>query len=223
MLRPLARMLLQAVFRFQSRLLAAAQAVWKQLPAPGLGESGVATLQLILLSTLGGTTLLATAVLTETEDVLDQFADIVSAGVERVSGNLEVRGSIIATAPDNEIDTIQFQLGLFGHGSVLLDSAALDQERLTITYRDASGFAPLLPYEVTFLVGDGDNLLEPGELVLITLHASDIRTVAPEAELSANSRFTLELLPLELLPFVGGIVELGRTLPPILQPVMSLH
>lgn len=106
MLRPLARMLLQAVFRFQSRLLAAAQAVWKQLPAPGLGESGVATLQLILLSTLGGTTLLATAVLTETEDVLDQFADIVSAGVERVSGNLEVRGSIIATAPDNEIDTI---------------------------------------------------------------------------------------------------------------------
>ncbi len=218
MLRPLARMLLQAVFRFQSRLLAAAQAVWKQLPAPGLGESGVATLQLILLSTLGGTTLLATAVLTETEDVLDQFADIVSAGVERVSGNLEVRGSIIATAPDNEIDTIQFQLGLFGHGSVLLDSAALDQERLTITYRDASGFAPLLPYEVTFLVGDGDNLLEPGELVLITLHASDIRTVAPEAELSANSRFTLELLP-----SVGGIVELGRTLPPILQPVMSLH
>ncbi len=211
-------MLLQAVFRFQSRLLAAAQAVWKQLPAPGLGESGVATLQLILLSTLGGTTLLATAVLTETEDVLDQFADIVSAGVERVSGNLEVRGSIIATAPDNEIDTIQFQLGLFGHGSVLLDSAALDQERLTITYRDASGFAPLLPYEVTFLVGDGDNLLEPGELVLITLHASDIRTVAPEAELSANSRFTLELLP-----SVGGIVELGRTLPPILQPVMSLH
>ena len=138
-------MLLQAVFRFQSRLLAAAQAVWKQLPAPGLGESGVATLQLILLSTLGGTTLLATAVLTETEDVLDQFADIVSAGVERVSGNLEVRGSIIATAPDNEIDTIQFQLGLFGHGSVLRDSAALDQERLTITYRDASGFAPLLP------------------------------------------------------------------------------
>ena len=218
MLRPLARMLLQAVFRFQSRLLAAAQAVWKQLPAPGLGESGVATLQLILLSTLGGTTLLATAVLTETEDVLDQFADIVSAGVERVSGNLEVRGSIIATAPDNEIDTIQFQLGLFGHGSVLRDSAALDQERLTITYRDASGFAPLLPYEVTFLVGDGDNLLEPGELVLITLHASDIRTVAPEAELSANSRFTLELLP-----SVGGIVELGRTLPPILQPVMSLH
>ena len=211
-------MLLQAVFRFQSRLLAATQAVWKQLPAPGLGESGVATLQLILLSTLGGTTLLATAVLTETEDVLDQFADIVSAGVERVSGNLEVRGSIIATAPDNEIDTIQFQLGLFGHGSVLLDSAALDQERLTITYRDASGFAPLLPYEVTFLVGDGDNLLEPGELVLITLHASDIRTVAPEAELSANSRFTLELLP-----SVGGIVELGRTLPPILQPVMSLH
>ena len=218
MLRPLARMLLQAVFRFQSRLLAAAQAVWKQLPAPGLGESGVATLQLILLSTLGGTTLLATAVLTETEDVLDQFADIVSAGVERVSGNLEVRGSIIATAPDNEIDTIQFRLGLFGHGSVLLDSAALDQERLTITYRDASGFAPLLPYEVTFLVGDGDNLLEPGELVLITLHASDIRTVAPEAELSGNSRFTLELLP-----SVGGIVELGRTLPPILQPVMSLH
>ena len=211
-------MLLQAVFRFQSRLLAAAQAVWKQLPAPGLGESGVATLQLILLSTLGGTTLLATAVLTETEDVLDQFADIVSAGVERVSGNLEVRGSIIATAPDNEIDTIQFQLGLFGHGSVLLDSAALDQERLTITYRDASGFAPLLPYEVTFLVSDGDNLLEPGELVLITLPASDIRTVAPEAELSANSRFTLELLP-----SVGGIVELGRTLPPILQPVMSLH
>ena len=218
MLRPLARMLLQAVFRFQSRLLAAAQAVWKQLPAPGLGESGVATLQLILLSTLGGTTLLATAVLTETEDVLDQFADIVSAGVERVSGNLEVRGSIIATAPDNEIDTIQFQLGLFGHGSVLLDSAALDQERLTITYRDASGFAPLLPYEVTFLVGDGDNLLEPGELVLITLHASDIRTVAPEAELSANSRFTLELLP-----SVGGIVQRGRTLPPILQSVMSLH
>ncbi len=218
MLRPLARMLLQAVFRFQSRLLAAAQAVWKQLPAPGLGESGVATLQLILLSRLGGTTLLATAVLTETEDVLDQFADIVSAGVERVSGNLEVRGSIIATAPDNEIDTIQFQLGLFGHGSVLLDSAALDQERLTITCRDAFGFAPLLPYEVTFLVGDGDNLLEPGELVLITLHASDIRTVAPEAELSANSRFTLELLP-----SVGGIVELGRTLPPILQPVMSLH
>ncbi len=71
-------------------------------------------------------------------------------------------------------------------------------------------------YTVTEIVGDGDNLLEPGELMLITINLPT--DVSPAPTLDPNERFTIEIQT----P-VGATLDITRQLPAELRTVMQLH
>jgi hypothetical protein len=176
-------------------------------------ERGEATAIVALISIAGSVTLLASTTVTSADLSFDALASTVQSSVERVSGNVEVRGSVIARSEDgSSVDRIELTLGLFGEGAVALGEADADQ--LTISYRDDTNYIPSVPYAAAFIGGDGDELLERGELAALSLDLTGL----PGVDLSANERFTLELnAP------VGGAVEVSRNLPFILQPVMSLH
>jgi hypothetical protein len=177
-------------------------------------ERGEATAIVALISIAGSVTLLASTTVTSADLSFDALASTVQSSVERVSGNVEVRGSVIARSEDgSSVDRIELPLGLFGEGAVPLGDEP-DGDQLTISYRDYTNSIPSVPSAAAFIGGDGDELLERGELAALSLDLTGL----PGVDLSANERFTLELnAP------VGGAVEVSRNVPFILQPVMSLH
>ncbi len=71
-------------------------------------------------------------------------------------------------------------------------------------------------YTATEIIGDGDTLLEPGELFTIELTATDNPDLIED--LLANDRWTLEVQT----P-VGAVLDITRSMPAQLDAVMQLH
>jgi len=178
-----------------------------------LSDRGQTTAAIALVSLAGGATLLASTTLASADEAFDALASTVRSSVDRVGGNVEVRGSVIARSSNAaSTDSIELTIGIFGQGAVPLASDG-DVQGLNISYRDETIYLPIVPFAAIFLNGDGDSLLEPGELASLS-----VALAQAGIELQASERFTLELTG----P-VGGTVEISRTMPFVLQPVMSLH
>jgi flagellin FlaB len=146
----------------------------------------------------------------------------VFAGLEKASGNLEVRGAVTAAATPPTVDTITFNLGLAAAGvPTLVDPLTISAaNNIAINYIDAQNRFPNVTWTVNWILAETtlglptpDTLLERGELVEITV---DI--VAAGATLDINEEFTLEVIPPS-----GGTLLLNRTMPQQIDVVMDLH
>ncbi|HSP56556.1 MAG TPA: archaellin/type IV pilin N-terminal domain-containing protein [Dehalococcoidia bacterium] len=148
--------------------------------------------------------------------------ETVFAGLEKARGNLEVRGAVTVTdvAPADGVidgttpDTVIFNVGLAAGGfPVLLDPAATTNT-LALNFIDAQARTPLTgtDWTATEVMGDGDNLLENGELFTITVN------VPTGTTLDTNEIFTVEVIPPS-----GGALLINRTMPPAIDVVMDLH
>jgi archaellin len=146
-----------------------------------------------------------------------QVTETVMDSLESVLGTLELRGpvTVIDVNDDGAIDEgDQIVLDLRnvpGGGAVLIDPAA-EAGSLIVHYSDAQGRTPGVPYDVAEISGDGDDLLETGELFEII--------VRPPAgsSLDINEAFSLEVMPPG-----GALLIVTRTMRPAIDPVMSLH
>ena len=137
----------------------------------------------------------------------------VFAGLEKASGNIEVRGAVTASsAVPPAVDNIKFNIGLAAAGVPSLIDPAATSNTLAINYIDAEARVPNTSWTVTEILGDGDSLLEVGELMEITV------AVPALSALAVNEIFTLEVIP----P-AGGVLLLNRTMPPQIDLVMDLH
>ncbi|HSP56555.1 MAG TPA: archaellin/type IV pilin N-terminal domain-containing protein [Dehalococcoidia bacterium] len=148
--------------------------------------------------------------------------ETVFAGLEKARGNLEVRGAVTVTDVNADgaitnagADTIIFNVGLAAGGfPVLLDPTATTNT-LALNYIDAQARIPLAgvtDWTATEVMGDGDNLLEVGELFSVTV------TMPAGASLDTNEIFTVEVIPPS-----GGALLINRTMPPQVDLVMDLH
>jgi archaellin len=79
-----------------------------------------------------------------------------------------------------------------------------------MNFIDAQARTADVTYTVTEIQGDGDNLLENGELMEIN--------VTPGGTLDVNEIFTIEVVPPQ-----GGTLLINRTMPPEVDVVMDLH
>jgi len=177
-------------------------------------ERGVATVSLALLAFLATASTAATVTIAQGDVNFAALEDLVNDSVNRVGATLEVRGSVIARSDDGvSVDRLQFTVRYYGEGlPVPLDAA--DPDRLVVAYHDETTYHPDVPYTYEPLSGNSDNILEPGEMALLTIDVSSI----PGASLEANDRFTLELSA----P-VGGTVVVSRRIPMGLSSVTSLY
>ncbi len=100
-----------------------------------------------------------------------------------------------------------------GGEAVPLDPAAV-RNRTVIAYRDPAILLDDVTYTATEIVGDGDTLLEPGELFVMSVDVTDLTG----AQVSANYRFTFEIQT----P-VGAVLDLTRSMPSAIDTVMQLH
>ncbi len=132
--------------------------------------------------------------------------ETIYAGLQKTRGNLELRGSISANsaaASGTRVDSLVFAVGLAAGGEpVNLDPSATINKTV-VAYIDEATSINDLTYTVDWVVGDTDNLLEPGELAEIT-----VSVVSAGVTLQNNDTFTLEVRP----P-LGAYVVIQRTLP----------
>jgi flagellin FlaB len=149
----------------------------------------------------------------------DRGKETVFAGLDKARGNLEVRGAVtvIDVDADGAIDdftpdTIVFNLGTSAAGApVSVDPLATTNSTI-MNWIDAQARIANTTYTVNKLLGDGDDLLENGELFEITV---DVPT---GASLVTNETFTIEVVPPS-----GGTALISRTMPPEIDLVMDLH
>ncbi len=184
-------------------------------------EAGVATASLVMVTVAGTTTAVATVTVASDSFSFDDLDALVHQSVDRIGASLELRGSIIARSDANgrTLESIQLTLGTFGQGlPVLLDPTAPADQRLEIDYSDATSYVADVPYTVKMIGGNGDASLDPGEIATITIDVSALPAQNGTTPLTGGQRWTLQLIA----P-IGGTVEISRTLPPILQPLMNLH
>ncbi len=149
----------------------------------------------------------------------DRGKETVFAGLDKARGNLEVRGAVtvIDVDADGAIDdftpdTIVFNMGTSAAGApVSVDPAATTNSTI-MNWIDAEARIANTTYIVNKLLGDGDDLLENGELFEITV------VVPATASLVTNETFTIEVVPPS-----GGTALISRTMPPAIDLVMDLH
>jgi flagellin FlaB len=185
-------------------------------------ERGITGLEtaIILIAFVVVATVFAFIVLTTGIFSAERGKETVYAGLNKARGTMEVRGGIVVTStgcPSTcAVDSISFQVSTAAGGDPIPLDPAATNNRTVIAYRDAAVVNNDMDYTVTWITGNSDNLLEPGELATITVTAAaNANTIE---DLTANARWTLELQT----P-VGAIVDITRSLPAQLGAVMQLH
>jgi flagellin FlaB len=130
--------------------------------------------------------------------------EAVYAGLSKTRGTMELSSGVVATSDGTQVTNLTFDVALAAGGdSVNLDPAATTN-RTVISYIDNALTLNNVVYTVDDLVGNGDDLLQPGELFEISIDA----TQAGFGTIGANSTFTLELKPPS-----GSYMVIQRTTP----------
>jgi archaellin len=183
-------------------------------------ESGQAATGVAFVGLVGAACALGAVIVASGQLGVDQFQRVFRTSLGQVGATMEVRGSVIATASGEPlaVDTIQFVIGTIGEGDPIPLDRALPANRLVIAYLDGTTLDFDVPYTAVEIVGNGNNLLEPGESALLTIRLVDIDGGTGPPSVGRNSRWTLELQA----P-VGGTLDITRVMPPELERVMQLH
>ena len=183
-------------------------------------EDGITGLEtaIILIAFVVVATVFAFVILTTGIFSAERGKETVFAGLSKARGTAEVRGGVVVTSTGTTlaVDDIQFALATTAGGEPVPINPSGTTNRTVIAYRDDNVVDNDVSYTVTNIVGDGDNLLEPGELLLILI---DVATdVSPPPTLDPNERFTIEVQT----P-VGATLDITRQMPAELSIVMQLH
>ncbi len=202
-------------------------------------ERGITGLEtaIILIAFVVVATVFSFVVLTTGIFSAERGKETVYAGLEKARGTMEVRGGIVVQGADtdtdgtiDEVNDIQFQVSTTAGGDPIPLDPTATSNRTVIAYRSGSVVNNDMSYAATEIVGDGDGLLEPGELFTITVcgESADFDgdstddCAAANADtigtLAANERWTLEIQT----P-VGAVLDITRSMPAQLDAVMQLH
>ena len=185
-------------------------------------ERGITGLEtaIILIAFVVVATVFAFIVLTTGMFSAERGKETVFAGLQKARGTMEVRGGVVVQSTGCPaacvVDSIQFQVSTSAGGDPIPVDPAATNNATVIAYRSDSVVNNDMTFTATEIIGDGDLLLEPGELFTIAIDAGDnLDTIE---DLLANDRWTLEVQT----P-VGAVLDLTRSLPAQLDAVMQLH
>ena len=139
--------------------------------------------------------------------------EAVYAGLAKTRGTMVLSSSVVAKSDLTNVTTVDFDMTLAAGGdSVNLDPTAATN-RTVISYIDTATVINDVPYTATPITGNANTLLEPGELIRIS-----IDLLAAGATIGLNKTFTLEIKP----P-TGSYMVLQRMTPPAFQAVNNLN
>lgn len=202
----------------------------RNLLASALGrEEGVTGLEtaIILIAFVIVASVFAFVVLSTGLFSAERGKDTVFAGLEKAQGNIEVRGAVTALDADADgdmddedgadagtdaDDNIVFNVANSAAGSPVLIDPAATNNSIVVNYIDADDRVAATTFASSEIQGDGDTLLEDGELFEITVYIP-----------AGSSLVTSEIFTIEVVPAQGGTLLINRTMPPTIDAVMDLH
>ncbi|HXK33370.1 MAG TPA: archaellin/type IV pilin N-terminal domain-containing protein [Dehalococcoidia bacterium] len=179
----------------------------KTLARKVTGERGITGLEtaIVLIAFVVVAAVFAFVVLSTGLFSSERGKETVYAGLEKTRGSMELSGGVIATSDGTNVTDLTMSFTLAAGG----DSVNLDASDATnttvISYIDGAVTDNDLTYTTTEVVGDGDKLLEPGELAQVSI---DLATECATCLIGANETFTLEVKPPS-----GSYVVIQRTMP----------
>jgi len=176
-------------------------------------EEGITGLEtaIILIAFVVVATVFAFVVLSTGLFSAERGKEAVYSGLQKTRGSLELRGSVIASTDGTTVQDLVFDVANAAGGDpVNLDPDAVNN-KVVIDYRDSDTNDANIVWTIDWLVGDADDLMEPGELAEITVDVSS-------ETLAANQAFTMEVKP-----SLGGVMVIARTTPAGLDTVVDLH
>ena len=139
--------------------------------------------------------------------------EAVYAGLAKTRGTMELSSSVIAASNGTSVTTLAFDMTLAAGGdSVNLDPTAATN-RTVITYIDSTQVINNLAYTATPITGNANTLLEPGELIRISVDLA-----AAGVTVGTNQVFTLEIKP----P-TGSYMVLQRMTPAAFVAINNLN
>lgn len=161
--------------------------------------------------------------------------EAIHAGLEQARGTMQIVGGVIAkdtggatnsTAADDKVDQIIFTVANTLDGEPIDMATTVDGDNdgdlsdetgashtTIISFIDSVQRVDDIAWtKVEVGAGDGDDLLEPGETMLITVNVSQLTTTMDE-----DNVFTLEIKPNK-----GSALVIERTLPGVIDNVMYL-
>ena len=157
--------------------------------------------------------------------------ETIYSGLEEASGTMQVKGSIIAydTDADNEVDEIKFVVSNSAAGGSIDLTAPTDttpadgipdsgsSHKMILSYLDEDQrLADVTWTKSQLAFGDGDDLLEPGEQIEITVDLTAVD--GGSYALEKDTEFTLELKPSE-----GSSLIITRLTPHRINTITDLH
>jgi len=197
------------------------------------GERGITGLEtaIILIAFVVVAAVFAYTVLSAGIFSTQKSQETIYSGLEEASGTMQVKGSIIAydTDADNAVDEVKFVVATSAGGGSIDLSAPTDTTPADGIPDSGSSHKMILSYldedqrlaDVTWTkselgFGDGDDLLEPGEQMEITVDLTAVD--GGSYTLQKDTEFTLELKPSE-----GSSLIITRLTPHKIDAITDLH
>ncbi len=156
--------------------------------------------------------------------------ETVYAGLAQAKSNLDLSGSVIAicdnwtNSENTTVSRVLFTLKNAIAGTPMditpCDGTSTATNRIVISLLTNGSYINNVKWsQQTIGVSDGDNMLDVGEQVEITVTMSDLGDGKVLTDnLTANCPFNFQVKP-----SLGSTLTLQRTLPPALDPYMDLH
>ncbi|MBK9050789.1 MAG: hypothetical protein IPL78_07720 [Chloroflexi bacterium] len=182
-------------------------------------EAGITALEtaIILIAFIVVASVFAFTILSAGTFSTERGKEAVYAGLAEVQSSMEVKGSLIATASVTgtalaELNEIVFTIGnVVGGEPIDLNTTS---PVMVINYVDSTQFNNDMTWTTNWIVSnDGDELLDKGELVEITVDVASLTNA-----LGINTAFSLEMKPPK-----GAALTIQRTTPAYFDAVMDLH
>ncbi|GBD14396.1 hypothetical protein HRbin25_00269 [bacterium HR25] len=183
------------------------------------GQEGITGLEtaIILIAFVIVASVFAFVVLSTGLFSAERGKETVFAGLNKAQANLELHGSVVVTASGSPLvpDEITFSLALAAGGTAVNIDPSATTNSVVMNYIDQNARVSDVTYAVTWIQGDGDSLLEPGELAEVSI---TLPTTPGSQNLAANEHFTIEVVAPQ-----GGTMLIARTMPAAIDAVMDLH
>ena len=180
-------------------------------------ESGITGLEtaIILIAFVVVAAVFAFVVLSTGLFSSERSKESVYAGLAKTRGTMELSSGVVARSNGGltQIDSVEFDLVLAAAGDqVNLDPTATSN-RTVISYIDSTIVVTDVAYTTAVITGNANAMLEQGELIRVTVNIA-----AAGATVGPNSVFTLEIKP----P-TGSYLNVQRSAPPALLPIIQLN
>jgi flagellin FlaB len=196
--------------------------MFKKLHRNERGQTALET-AIILIAFVVVASVFAFTILAAGSESTERGEEAIYSGLEGVQSSMAVKGAVIAQEGTiaGEVGNVVFTMSLVSGGDPINMIEAADDlsgdNAVVIGYRDDSQFVNEVGWTVAWIGdNDGDNLLEDGELVEVTVNLETSGQLTNG--LGPNTEFTIEIKPPS-----GSIINLSRTTPASVETVMELR